>query len=240
MARASAQVSHRNHSKLARFAEEARLGTAAGAGDALGEDAPRSRLPKSSMTAVATGGTGTAGEETGRASGGRSIPGTSAGMATRAGAGRCSWSNATTSSNRRTRSSNDSDGIGGASREASASFGSKEVSASVGDAEGGPPSSAKRARAVSSSPLMEGADVGSGRAASVAGCGSFRESLGGTAFFLRAARSVLLLDIVTLALTPYSLGHPSAHCPAYLSSEFSTSPLPVRWLGGWVANDPTT
>jgi hypothetical protein len=55
--------------------------------------------------------------------------------------------------------------------------------------------------------LAKGRDAFVGGARSVAasggvGAGWVRDSLGGTAFFLRAARSVLLFDIVTLALIP--------------------------------------
>jgi hypothetical protein len=50
-----------------------------------------------------------------------------------------------------------------------------------------------------------------------AGAGSVRDSLGGTAFFLRAARSVLLFDILTLALTPSPWDNPP-----------DTSSIPIR------------
>jgi hypothetical protein len=209
MALASAQVSHRSHNRLLRLTSGETAGTRAGGADATEGPVPRNRLPTSSITAVATGG-GKAGGGAGRASGGRFIGGVVGGTdATGGGVVRRSWSNETTSSNRRTRCSSDG-ATGSSSAGASEKVGSCGVSGSACEA-GGPPSSAMRARAVSSSPFEIGREAGIGETVSVAASGgvgaeSVRGSLGGTAFFLRAARSVLLFDIFTLALIPNPWG----------------------------------
>lgn len=186
MARTSAQVSHSSHSTLLRVAERRMLGAEEGteAGTAV---ATSGGLPMSIRIAV--GAIGGMGRASGCPSAGR---GWSATAARRGSGARCSWSSVTTSSKRRTRSSKDS-ALGGSG---ASSFGA-----------GGPPSSARRARAASSSPLAEGREGGIGEMVSVSGiggggAGSVRDSLGGTAVFLRAARSVLVLGLLTLAWTP--------------------------------------
>jgi len=218
MARASAQVSQSSQSRLLRLTLGAVPGTGAGAAAAIEGVVPRSRLPTSSITAVAAGG-----GRTGRASRGRSVEAVGAGTdATGGWAARRSWSNATSSSKRRTRCS--SEGAKGVvSVGAWGGIGSCGFSVSFAEA-GGHPSSAIRARAVSSSPFANGRGAGMGEIVSAAGSGGggaelVGDSLGGTAFFLRAARSVLLFDIFTLALTPDPWGNNP-----------NTSSIPVRRL----------
>jgi hypothetical protein len=199
MARASAQVSLNSHSRPPRWGAEV--------AEETGGAVFRNRLPSSSMTAVAAGGLETAAMATGRASGGRSPTGVGAGKdGTCAGTARRSWRSATSSSNRRTRSSKE----GGWLSSLVVSEDSRNGGgiSSADNRGGGPPSSARRARADSSSPLTNGTNAGIGDAESVAGvgalgAGSFVDSLGGTAIFLRAARSLLLFDIFTLAYTPH-------------------------------------
>src|SRR5579875_1344345 len=110
--------------------------------------------------------------------------------ATGGSATRRSWSDVKASSKRRTRCSKDSS-VGGS-----------------GAAGGGISSVAKggRAKAASSAPLAEGREGGIEAVESAVGdsegAGSVRNSLGGTAVFLRTARSVLLFCLLTLAWTP--------------------------------------
>lgn len=193
------------------------LGTGAGVGGRTCAAAPSKRLPTSSRIAVEAGAAVAAGAGAGLASGG--------GSGGRAGAGGevfrvsmagCFWSKASASSRRRTRCSRDSVSARTARGVAIGvslvlSWGGTGVSlVAVADSAcggGGPPSSAKRASAVSSSPLAKDGDgswteIASGDESGGEGVGSIVACVGDTDPFLRAIRSVLLLRLFTLALTP--------------------------------------